>query len=106
MDNYKIVKNASVWGLQFEVNELVHDGWTPQGALVIENGEYIQTMVKNGEPVLTEEAPVEETVTEIKNDAPTEVESAPAEAEFVLEEVESAPVEAEAPKTSRKKKKH
>lgn len=92
MDNYKIVKNTSVWGLQFEVNELVRDGWTPQGALVIENGEYIQTMIKNGEPVLTEEAPAEEVITEIENDVPTEVESTPAEAE--------------APKTSRKKKKH
>lgn len=57
MDNYKIVKSTTVWGLQFEVNELISEGWEPNGALVVENGEYIQSMIKKPEPepVLVEE---------------------------------------------------
>ena len=57
MDNYKIIKNTTVWGLQFEVNELINEGWEPQGALVVKDGEYIQSMIKKPEPepVLVEE---------------------------------------------------
>lgn len=54
-ENYKIVKDKTVFGLQYAVNELVQEGWEPQGGLVIENGDYIQTMVKKEKPVLVEE---------------------------------------------------
>lgn len=46
MIDYKIVKDPTVWGLQMKVNELVVEGYRPQGALVVDNGEYIQTMTK------------------------------------------------------------
>lgn len=54
-ENYKIVEDPTVWGLQMTVNELVLEGWEPQGSLVIKDGNYIQTMVKKEKPVLTEE---------------------------------------------------
>lgn len=54
--SYQIVKDPTVWGLQMTVNELVLEGWEPQGALVVDNeGNYIQTMIKKDKPVLTEE---------------------------------------------------
>lgn len=46
MIDYKVVKDPTVWGLQMKVNELVVEGYRPQGALVVDNGEYIQTMIK------------------------------------------------------------
>lgn len=54
-ENYRIVEDPTVWGLQMTVNELVLEGWEPQGSLVIKDGNYIQTMVKKEKPVLTEE---------------------------------------------------
>ena len=55
-ENYKVVKDSTVWGLQYAVNELVAEGWEPQGALIIDtDGTYIQTMIKKETPVLTEE---------------------------------------------------
>ena len=55
-DNYRVVKDPTVWGLQMTVNELALEGWEPQGALVIDpDGNYIQTMIKKEKPVLTEE---------------------------------------------------
>lgn len=55
-ENYKVVKDSTVWGLQYTVNELVLEGWEPQGALVVDkDGHYIQTMVKKEKPVLVEE---------------------------------------------------
>ena len=56
-EKYKLVEDTTVWGLQYAVNELVTEGWEPQGGLVVENGKYIQTMVKKEETeqqVLTE----------------------------------------------------
>ena len=54
-ENYRIVKDPTVWGLQMAVNELALEGWEPQGALVVDNeGNYIQTMIKKEKPVLTE----------------------------------------------------
>ena len=55
-ENYKIVEDETVWGLQYAVNELVTEGWEPQGSLVIKDGKYIQTMIKKEKPVLTEES--------------------------------------------------
>ena len=55
-ENYKIVEDETVLGLQYAVNELVTEGWEPQGALVVENGKYIQAMVRKEKPVLTEES--------------------------------------------------
>ncbi len=54
-ETYKVVKDPTVWGLQYAVNELVVEGWEPQGSLVIQDGEYIQTMVRKEKPVLVEE---------------------------------------------------
>lgn len=59
MDNekYRVIKDKTVWGLQYAVNELVTEGWEPQGSLLVQDGEYIQAMVKKEEKqVLTEEA--------------------------------------------------
>ena len=55
-ENYKIVEDETVWGLQYTVNELVTEGWEPQGSLVVKDGKYIQTMIKKEKPVLTEES--------------------------------------------------
>ena len=54
-ETYKVVKDPTVWGLQYAVNELVVEGWEPQGSLVVQDGEYIQAMVKKEKPVLVEE---------------------------------------------------
>ena len=54
-ESYKIVKDPTVWGLQFMVNEMALEGWEPQGSLIIQDGEYIQAMIKKEKPVLTEE---------------------------------------------------
>ncbi len=59
MDNekYRVIKDKTVWGLQYAVNELVTEGWEPQGSLLVQDGEYIQAMIKKEEEqVLTEEA--------------------------------------------------
>ena len=74
MDNYRIVKNTTVWGLQFEVNELVNEGWEPQGTLVVKDGEYIQSMIKKAEPVLVEEAPADEIINEVVEEPVVELE--------------------------------
>lgn len=56
MDNetYKVVEDTTVFGLQYAVNELVAEGWEPQGALIVENGKYIQAMTKKEQQVLNE----------------------------------------------------
>lgn len=53
MIDYKVVKDPTVWGIQMKVNELVTEGWQPNGALSVDNGEYIQTMIKEVEEVST-----------------------------------------------------
>jgi len=55
-ENYKIVEDCTVWGLQYAVNELALEGWEPQGNLIVKDGNYIQAMVKKEKPVLTEES--------------------------------------------------
>lgn len=56
-EKYRIVKDKTVWGLQYAVNELATEGWEPQGSLLVQDGEYIQAMIKKEEEqqVLTEE---------------------------------------------------
>ena len=54
MEKYKILRSDSVWNLQFEVNEAISEGWEPQGNLIVEEGQYLQAMIKKEENVLEE----------------------------------------------------
>lgn len=46
-ENYKVVKDSTVWGLQMAVNQLILEGWETQGALIVDkDGDYVQSMIK------------------------------------------------------------
>lgn len=54
MDEYRVVEDSTVFGLQYAVNELITEGFEIQGNLVVKDGKYFQTMVRK-EKVLNEE---------------------------------------------------
>ena len=55
-ENYKVVKESTVYGLQMAVNQLILEGWETQGPLIVDNdGDYVQSLIKKSEQeVLTE----------------------------------------------------
>ena len=53
-ENYKVVKDPTVWGLQMAVNQLILEGYETQGPLITDkDGDYVQSMVKK--PVVEEQ---------------------------------------------------
>ena len=57
-ENYKIIKDSTIWGIQMTVNQMILEGWETQGPLIIDkDGGYVQSLVKKVQPeqeVLTE----------------------------------------------------
>ncbi len=57
-ENYKIIKDSTIWGIQMTVNQMILEGWETQGPLIIDkDGDYVQSLVKKAQPeqeVLTE----------------------------------------------------
>lgn len=54
MDKYRLLRAESAWDLQFEVNELLSEGWELHGNLTVDDGVYLQAMVLREEGVLNE----------------------------------------------------
>ena len=51
MMEYTLVQDADKYGadfgLEFEVNTLMQEGWKPKGGVSFSNGSYLQAMVRN-----------------------------------------------------------
>ena len=50
-ENYKIIKDSTIWGIQMTVNQMILEGWETQGPLIIDkDGDYVQSLVKKVQP--------------------------------------------------------